>query len=68
MAYIVIEANTPANAKVADVKKARGWGGKGEISVVVSLTTAVDDTEIFLSATQTGRDADGPEVQLPRVQ
>ncbi|HHT9124913.1 MAG TPA: hypothetical protein ACFYD6_03745 [Candidatus Brocadiia bacterium] len=49
---VVIKANTPATGKIAELKKAKGWGIKGEISMSINSTTAVDDTEVLLSAYQ----------------
>ena len=49
---VVIKANTPAIGKIAELKKAKGWGVKGEISMSIDSTTAVDGTEVLLSAYQ----------------
>ena len=49
---VVIKPGTRAEGKVAEVKKAKGWGVKGEIAMSLTNTYAVDDTEILLSATQ----------------
>lgn len=49
---IVIDTNTEALGKVAEIKKAGSWGRKGEISISIDSTIAVDGTEIRLDATQ----------------
>lgn len=49
--HIVILANSLVYAKVSKVEEASGWGGEGEISIVVESCTAVDGQEIMLSAT-----------------
>jgi len=48
----VIKVGARADGKVAEVKKAKGWGVKGEIAMTLTNTYAVDDTEVLLSATQ----------------
>ena len=48
----VIKAGTRAVGKLAEVKKAKGWGVKGEIAMNVTNTYAIDDSEILLSSTQ----------------
>ncbi|MEP9409884.1 MAG: hypothetical protein HRF42_00495 [Candidatus Brocadia sp.] len=49
---VVVDANTEAIGKITEIKKARGWGKKGEISMNVNSTTAVDGTEVLLNAYQ----------------
>lgn len=48
----VIKVGTRADGKVAEVKRAKGWGVKGEIAMTLTNTQAVDGTEVLLSATQ----------------
>ena len=55
---VVINVNTEAIGKIADIKKAKGWGRKGDISLNVNSATAVDGTEVLLSAFQK-REGDG---------
>ena len=49
---VVILPNTEVYARVSEVKKARGWGGKGSLSVILESTYAVDGQEIMISATR----------------
>ena len=50
--YIVIPANSEVYAKVSEVKKAGGWGGKGIIKVTVESCQAIDGQEVLISAVQ----------------
>jgi hypothetical protein len=49
--HIVILTHAQVHAKVSKVTKAGGWGGKGEIQMVVESCFAVDGQEIMISAT-----------------
>lgn len=49
---MVINVNTEAIGKIVDLKKAKGWGRKGDISLNVNSVTAVDGTEVLLNAFQ----------------
>jgi len=49
---IVINTNAEAIGRIAEVKYAKSWGRKGDISLNVNSTTAVDGTEVLLNASQ----------------
>ena len=49
---IVINTNAEAIGRIAEVKYAKSWGRKGDISLTVNSTTAVDGTEVLLNASQ----------------
>ncbi|MGQ9723111.1 MAG: hypothetical protein ACUVXA_17545 [Candidatus Jordarchaeum sp.] len=48
----VIKVGERAEGKIAEVKRAKGWGVKGEIAMSLTYTYAIDGTEVLLSATQ----------------
>ena len=50
---VLIKAGADAFAKVAKIKKKGGWGKKGELELAISSATAVDGSEVLLSAQQT---------------
>lgn len=49
---VVIRSGEKVRAKVIEVRKAKGWGKRGDLTVRVESTTAVDGQEVLLSATQ----------------
>lgn len=49
---VVIRSGEKVRAKVIEVKKARGWGRRGDLTVRVESTTAVDGQEVLVSAVQ----------------
>ncbi len=49
---VVINTNTEAIGRIAELKKAKSWGRKGDISLNVNSTTAVEGTEVLLNASQ----------------
>ena len=49
---VVIRSGEKVRAKVIEVRKAKGWGQRGDLTVRVESTTAVDGQEVPLSATQ----------------
>jgi hypothetical protein len=49
---VVIRSGEKVRAKVIEVKKAKGWGRRGDLTVRVESTTAVDGQEVLLSAVQ----------------
>jgi hypothetical protein len=49
---VVIRSGEKVRAKVIEVRKAKGWGRRGDLTVRVESTTAVDGQEVLLSATQ----------------
>ncbi|MCR4292396.1 MAG: PKD domain-containing protein [Candidatus Kuenenia sp.] len=50
---IVINKGADAFGRIAEIKKGKSWGRKGEFTIRVDAVTAVDDTEVPLNATQT---------------
>lgn len=49
---VVIRSGEKVRAKVMEVRKAKGWGRRGDLTVRVESTTAVDGQDVLLSATQ----------------
>lgn len=49
---VVIRSGEKVRAKVIEVRKAKGWGRRGDLTVRVESTTAIDGQEVLLSATQ----------------
>ena len=49
---VMIRSGETVRAKVSEVKKASGWGSRGDLTVRVESTTAVDGQEVLLSAVQ----------------
>ncbi|MBI1893282.1 MAG: hypothetical protein HYS14_04120 [Candidatus Rokubacteria bacterium] len=49
---VVIRSGEKVRTKLTEVRKAKGWGRRGDITVRVESTSAVDGQEILLSATQ----------------
>jgi hypothetical protein len=49
---VVIRSGEKVRARVIEVKKAKGWGRRGDLTVRVESTTAVDGQEVLLSAVQ----------------
>jgi hypothetical protein len=49
---VVIRPGEKVRSKVTEVRRAGGWGKRGDLSVRVESTSAVDGQEISLSAVQ----------------
>src|SRR3989337_2464840 len=49
---VMIRSGETVRAKVSEVKKASGLGSRGDLTVRVESTTAVDGQEVLLSAAQ----------------
>jgi hypothetical protein len=50
--HIVVPFGADGDGKITKVKRPKGWGGKGKLEMVVSSVTAIDGTEVLLSAQQ----------------
>lgn len=50
---VVINKGADAFGRIAEIKKGKSWGRKGEFSIRVDSVMAVDDTEVPLNAVQT---------------
>ncbi|MFQ5540414.1 MAG: hypothetical protein ACE5FB_08405 [Candidatus Binatia bacterium] len=49
---VLIRVGEEVIAKVTEVKEAGGWGKRGDLTIRVDSTTAVDGQQVFLSGTQ----------------
>lgn len=49
---VVVRSGENVRARVIELKKAKGWGSAGDLTVRVESTTAVDGQEVQLSAMQ----------------
>lgn len=49
---VMIRSGETVRAKISEVKKASGWGSRGDLTIRVESTTAVDGQEVLLSAVQ----------------